>query len=182
MTKHSNLEPCEISVYSKLLRGIWNCVWLVFYRLSPRIMHGWRRILLRIFGAKIGKGVAVYPSSKVWAPWNLQMDDYSCLADDVNCYCVAQITIGASTTISQGSWLCSASHDYTTPLMQLVVAPISIGANVWITGDVFVGPGLRIGDGAVVTARSTVLSDVPPWTIATGFPARVVKKREYNID
>lgn len=106
------------------------------------------------------------------------MDDLACLADDVNCYCIAEIKIGSKTTISQSSWLCSASHDYGSSAMQLLVAPITIGSEVWVTGDVFIGPGVHIGDGAVVTARSTVLSDIPPWKVASGFPALVIKDRQ----
>ncbi len=69
------------------------------------------------------------------------MGDRSCLADGVDCYCVAKITIGANTTVSQYSYLCTASHDYTDPAMPLLAAPIVIGENAWITADVFVGRG-----------------------------------------
>lgn len=140
-------------------------------------MHAWRRFLLRLFGAKIGQKAHPYPSSRIWAPWNLEMGDSSCLADAVNCYCVAKVSIGANTTVSQYSYLCTASHDYTDPEMPLVVAPITIGEKAWITADVFVGPGVTIGDGAVVTARSSVFSDIEPWVVARGNPAVVFKPR-----
>lgn len=133
--------------------------------------------MLRLFGASIGRKVHPYPSSRVWAPWNLEMADGSCLADGVDCYCVAKITIGAGSTVSQYSFLCSASHDYTDPAMPLMVAPIVIGNDAWITADVYVGPGVTIGDGAVVTARSSVFADIPPWMVARGNPAVVVKPR-----
>jgi putative colanic acid biosynthesis acetyltransferase WcaF len=105
------------------------------------------------------------------------MGNNSCLADAVDCYCVAKVTIGANTTVSQYSYLCTASHDYTDPAMPLVVAPIFIGEKAWITADVFVGPGVTIGNGAVVTARSSVFSDIEPWVVARGNPAVAFKPR-----
>lgn len=170
----------KISFYNRALRQIWAVVWLLFFRTSLRSMHCWRVMILKVFGAKIGTNVHVYPSAKIWAPWNLTMKDYSCLADDVNCYNVDSITIGESSTISQYSFLCSASHDYSRASMPLIVSPIVIGKNVWITSDVFVGPGVTIHDGSVVTARSTVLSDLPAWYISKGNPAVPVKPRKFQ--
>jgi len=140
-------------------------------------MHNWRCFLLRLFGAKIGKGVHPYPTAKIWAPWNLQMDDHSCLADDVDCYCVARISIGAHSTVSQYSYLCGASHDYQQLQMPLITAPIEIGNHVWVAADVFIGPGVNIADGAVVAARSTVVKNVEAWTVVAGTPARFIKNR-----
>jgi putative colanic acid biosynthesis acetyltransferase WcaF len=108
------------------------------------------------------------------------MGDHACLSEGVDCYCVDQIRIGAHTTVSQYSFLCTASHDYTLPSMPLVTAPITIGARVWITADVFVGPGVTIGDGAVVAARSSVFSDLPPWKVARGNPAAAYKPRQFE--
>lgn len=140
-------------------------------------MHGWRRILLRLFGATIGKGVHPYPSSKIWAPWNLTMDDYSCLSHGVICYNVSPVHLGKNVTVSQYSHLCTATHDYSNPAMPLMTAPIRIGDNAWITADVFVAPGVTIGEGAVINARSSVFSDIEPWTVAKGYPAKSFKKR-----
>ena len=142
--------------------------------IKPRI---WRRFLLRLFGARIGKGVHVYPSCRIWGPWNLRMDDYSCLAARVDCYCVAPISIGAHTTISQYSYLCTATHDYEHPNIPLITTPIVVKDQVWICADVFVAPGVMIGQGAVVGARATVLKDVESWTVVAGNPARFIKKR-----
>lgn len=177
-TMRLKLQRQDISFASKLARGAWYAVWLLLYRPSPRPLHGWRRFLLRCFGAQIGKGAHPYPSSRVWAPWNLRMGDHSCLSEGVDCYCVAHVSIGNHSTVSQYSFLCTASHDYTDPHMPTICAPIDIGDRVWVTADVFVGPGVSIGEGAVVTARSTVLENIPPWTVASGNPATPVKKRE----
>ena len=160
----------QLSIGNKLARAVWNLVWLLLYRPSPVSLHGWRRFLLRLFGAKVGLGAHPYPSAKVWVPWNLQMGEHSCLSHHVDCYCVDKIILGAHTTVSQYSFLCTASHDYTDPAMPLTTAPI-------ILGDVFVAPGVTIGDGAVITARSSVFHDIEPWIVAAGNPARPVKAR-----
>ncbi len=106
------------------------------------------------------------------------MGDYSCLGEDVDCYCVDKIRIGPHATISQYSFLCTGGHDYNDPAMPLVTAPITIGERVWIAADVFITPGVTIGDGAVITARSSVFSDIDSWTVAAGNPAKSVMKRE----
>lgn len=173
----SRLQIHRLSLPNKLARTLWQIVWLVLYRPTPRLLHSWRCLLLRLFGAKLGKSVHPYPSARIWAPWNLEMGDNSCLSENVDCYCVDKICIGANSTVSQYSFLCTASHDYTRDVMPLVTAPIYIGERVWVTADVFVGPGVTIGDGSVVTARSSVFSDIPPWSIASGNPAVVVKQR-----
>ncbi len=163
---------------NKLLRVLWGWVWLLLFRPSPRLLFGWRAMLLRLFGARIEHGAHIYSKVKFWAPWNLTMGPRSTLADDVDCYCVAPITLEAGATVSQYSFLCSASHDITDPAGALVTAPIVIKAGAWIFADVFIGPGVTIGEGAVVGARSSVYRDVEPWTVVGGNPARFIKKRE----
>jgi len=176
-------RPHKLSLRNKLARSAWQVIWLFLYRPTPKPFHFWRVFLLRLFGAKIGSPAYIYPSAKVWAPWNLEMGDHSTLADGVDCYCVAKITIGSYSTVSQYSYLCTASHDYLdpiiekTPQMPLVAAPINIGNRVWITADVFVGPGVAISDGAVILARSSVFHDVAAWSVVAGNPAVFKKKR-----
>lgn len=106
------------------------------------------------------------------------MGNHSCLSHHVDCYCVAPVGIGSHATVSQYSYLCAASHDFEQASMPLVTAPIVIGEGAWVAADVFVGPGVTIGEGAVVGARSTVLKDVEPWTIVAGNPATFKRKRE----
>jgi putative colanic acid biosynthesis acetyltransferase WcaF len=170
----------HISVGNRVARNAWHLVWLLLFRPTPRFLHPWRCFLLRLFGAKLGKAVHPYPSARIWAPWNLEMDDHACLSEEVDCYCVDKIRIGANSTVSMYSFLCSASRDYTKHGMPLVTAPITIGSRVWIAADVFVGPGVRIGDGAMVTARSSVFRDIPEWTVAKGNPAVGVKPRRFD--
>ncbi len=173
-------RPQQLSLGNKLARSLWQVVWLLLYRPTPRLLHGWRAFLLRLFGAKLGHAVHPYPSARIWAPWHLEMGDHACLSEGVDCYCVDTIRIGAHSTVSQYSFLCTASHDYREASMPMVSAPITIGERVWITADVFVGPGVTIGDGAVITARSSVFNDIPAWTVARGNPAAPVKPRFLN--
>ena len=175
----------ELSAYrnrlgwrNQLGRALWGIVWLLLYRPSPRPLHGWRRLLLRCFGAKVGRGAHPYPRARVWAPWNLEMGDFSCLADDVDCYCVALVRLGPNALVSQYCYLCAATHDYTDPAFPLVTAPILIGAGAWVAADAFLGPGVTVGEGAVVGARASVYHDVDPWTVVGGNPARFIKRRE----
>ena len=163
---------------NKILRASWGLVYALLFRPSPRLLFGWRNLLLRAFGAKIGRGVHVYSSVKFWAPWNLTLHDGAALAENVDCYCVAPISIGARATVSQYSFLCSAAHDITDPAGALTTAPITVEAGAWIFADVFIGPGVTIGEGAVVGARSSVYRDVAPWIVVGGNPARFIKKRE----
>jgi len=169
--------PSIHSVWNKLGRALWAVVWLLLFRPSPKLMLGWRRLLLRLFGARIGRGAKIMPSAKLWAPWNLTMAEEACLSYDVDCYCVDSVRIGAHATVSQYSFLCTATHDVTDPHMRLLTAPIVIGDGAWVCADVFVGPGVPIGEGAVIGARSTVLEDMPTWTICTGSPCRPRRER-----
>lgn len=162
----------------QLTRLLWNVSWNIFARPLPRSMgSGWKRFLLRLFGAKIHPTAVVYSSAKVYYPANLIMEQYACLASDVDCYNVTTIKIGANTTVSQGAYLCTASHDITNPLNPLITAPIVIEDQAWIGARAFIGMGVTIGQGAVVGATASVYKDVEPWTIVGGNPAKFIKKR-----
>jgi putative colanic acid biosynthesis acetyltransferase WcaF len=131
-----------------------------------------------LFGAKIARDAYAHPSVKIWAPWNLEMGSLSCLGPHVDCYCVDKVVIGSRATVSQYSFLCTATHDYRDPRMPLVTAPIMIGERAWVAADAFIGPGVTIGEGAVVGARASVFRNVDPWTVVGGNPARIIKKYE----
>lgn len=167
-----------LSRKNQIVRLIWTVVWGLFARPLPRsVGSGWKRWLLRLFGAKIASTAIVYSSTKVYYPANLVMDDYSCLASDVDCYNVALIHIGANTTVSQGAYLCTASHDITDPLNHLITAPIIIEDQAWVGAKAFIGMGVTIGQGAVVGATASVYKNVEPWTVVGGNPAKFLKKR-----
>ncbi|MBL4591495.1 MAG: hypothetical protein JKY96_05995 [Phycisphaerales bacterium] len=150
------------------------------FRFSPRPLHKWRMFLLRLFGADVSMNARVYPRAKVWGPWNLIMDDFATLADDVDCYCVKPIRIGKRSTVSQYSYLCGATHDHEDPRLALIPKEITIGEDVWIAADVFVAPGVTVGDGVVVGARSSVFGDLPEWTVCFGSPAKPKGPRTLN--
>jgi putative colanic acid biosynthesis acetyltransferase WcaF len=166
-----------ISKRNKMGRLCWGVVWLLLYRPSPIVLHSWRSALLRLFGAEVGKGVHPYPSSRVWAPWNLTLRDGACLGSDVDCYNVARVELEERAIVSQRTYLCTATHDYTSESFALLAAPISIGRDAWIAAEAFVGPGVRIGEGAVIGARSVVLRPVDDWIVAAGNPATPLKAR-----
>lgn len=162
---------------NRLARAAWGVVYALFFRFSPRPLHRWRTFLLRLFGARLHPTARVYPRARIWAPWRLTMGAHACIGDDVDCYNVGGVSIGDSSTVSQYSYLCGATHDFERPDHPLVPKPITIGKNVWVAADVFVGPGVTIGDGTVVGARSSVFSDLPAWMVCVGTPAKPVKER-----
>ena len=167
-----------LSRKNQVIRLLWTVVWGIFARPLPRsVGSGWKRFLLRLFGARIASTAIVYSSAKVYYPANLTMEAYSCLASDVDCYNVAPITIGANSTVSQGAYLCTASHDISDPLNPLITAPIVIEDQAWVAAGAFVGMGVTIGQGAVVGARAAVFKSVEPWTVVGGNPAKFLKKR-----
>jgi len=169
--------PVPLTVWDRFLRKSWNCVFFLLFRFSPPPLHGWRRLLLRAFGAKIGRGARIYPTVRVWAPWNLVLGSEAALGYRVNCYNCATITIGDYALVSQDTTLCAATHDYRSRSFPLVTRPITIESQAWVCAEAFIGPGVKIGEGAVVGARSCVLADVNPWTVVVGNPAKFLKKR-----
>lgn len=171
------LRAHPTSFASRCARLIWQIVWLLLFRPSPVFAHGWRRCLLRMFGAKVGTAAHPYPSARIWAPWNLVIGDNSCLASNVDCYCVDVVSIGKGVAVSQYSFLCTGSHNYNDPAFPLITGPIFIGDKAWIAAGAFVGPNVRIGDGAVVAARASLVRDVESWTVVAGNPARVIGRR-----
>jgi len=174
---NSRMRRQDLSAANKLARLAWNFVWATLFWPSPILFHGWRRFLLRLFGARIASDAHVYPSAKVWAPWNLEMREGACLSRNVDCYNVDPIVLGRQALVSQYAFLCAASHDYEDLAMPLVTGPITIGDRAWVTAGAFIGPGVTVGEGGVALARSVVVRDVEPWTVVGGAPARMVKQR-----
>lgn len=167
----------SFSFKNRLKRVIWQVVFIGLFRFSPRPFYQWRCFLLRLFGAKIGQHCHIYPKVSIWAPWNLEMADHSCLADDVICYSQDKIYLGERAIVSQGAFLCAGSHDYNDPEFQLITAPISIEKDAWVCAQAFVGPGVTIEEGAVLGARGVSFKNLPAWTIFAGNPAVYVKDR-----
>jgi putative colanic acid biosynthesis acetyltransferase WcaF len=156
---------------------LWWIVEMLLFHPSPQVMFGWRRFLLRIFGARIGKGVLIRRSVSVTYPWKLTIGDLSWVGDHATLYTLGEITIGDNAVISQHAYLCTGSHDYTHPAFDQYVKPIHVEPEAWIATNVYVGPGVRIGRGAVVGACSVVLKDVPAKMVCAGNPLRVLRVR-----
>jgi putative colanic acid biosynthesis acetyltransferase WcaF len=163
---------------NRLGRIVWKVVWTLAARLTPVPLHSWRAFLLRRFGAKIGRGAHVYPGAKIWAPWNLEIGEEAGIANGVTLYSQGKITIGKRAVISQGTHLCAGTHDFESPGFPLITKPITIGDHVWLAAEVFVHPGVTIGDGCVVGARSVVTKDLPGWMVCSGFPAKALRERK----
>lgn len=168
----------DFSTAAKLRRFAWEVVWLLAFRPTPRwALHGWRRQLLRWFGADIGEGCRIAPSCRVWAPWNLAMGAFSALGDGVDCYSMGRITLGSKVAVSQRTFLCAGSHDVRSLSRPLITGPIVIEDHVWIAAECFVHPDVVIREGAVIGARSVVLKEMPAWSICAGNPCRMIKDR-----
>lgn len=167
------------SIKSKVARVVWNIVWVLLFRPTPRgnLFRTWRIALLKLFGAKVKRSSNVLPSCRIWQPWKLTMGEYACLSENVDCYAVDEITIGDQATVSQGVKLCTASHDISSKIMELTTQPIVVGPNAWVAGWSIILPGVTIGEGAVVAAGAIVTKDVEPWTVVGGNPAKFIKKR-----
>jgi putative colanic acid biosynthesis acetyltransferase WcaF len=162
-----------------VLRVLWG-VMQPFFRWSPRLCWGWRRWLLRSFGAQIGTGVQVYPSVRIFAPWYFEVGDQSSLGFDVLVYNLGAVRIGARVTVSQRAHLCAGSHDYRDPAMPLTKLPITIEDEAWICADAFIGPGVTVGARAIVAARAVAIRDIDTDTIAGGNPARFIFNRNHT--
>src|SRR5271169_2163613 len=170
------LRPA-FSLQNRLLRPVWNTTWLLLYRPSPRPLHGWRSFLLRSFGAKMGPDCHFYPGSKVWAPWNLICADQVTAGDGVEIYNPAPVTLGSHAILSQGAFLCGATHDYDDPAFPLIAYAMDIGAYAWVCARASVAPGVNVGEGAVLGLGSVATRTLEPWTVYAGVPAQRVKQR-----
>ena len=170
--------PSPHSAANKAARLLWQAVWLLLFRPMPWFWHAPRRALLRLFGARVGRGAQIMPSVRIWAPWRLALGEHATVSHGVDLYDVERIEIGAHATISQRAFLCTATHDVDHPNMPLRTAPIRIGAGAWVCAEAYVHPGVTIGVDAVAGVRAVVLADIPPGQIAGGNPARFIRERK----
>jgi putative colanic acid biosynthesis acetyltransferase WcaF len=165
------------SLKHRLARLLWRAVYLLLYRISPRPLHAWRSLLLRLFGATMGPGCHFYPSGKVWAPWNLFCEDCCTLADQAEIYNPSPIYLESHCIVSQQAYICGATHDYNHPDFQMISYSMRLGAYSWICARASVSPGVNVGAGAVLGLGSMASSDLEPWTVYSGVPAVRVKGR-----
>ena len=172
-----NRAAAKYSTGEQIRRVIW-AFGMVLFRWSPRPFFGFRRWLLRLFGATVGKEVHVYPSTHIYFPWNLEIGEWSSIGEWALIYNLGKVTIGSRATLSQRIHICAGTHDYRTPDMLLLKPPVRVGDAAWICADAYIGAGVVVGEGAVVGARSVVVKDVPSWMVVAGNPARVIKPRQ----
>lgn len=169
----------SFSLGNRLVRALWSFVWLLLFRPSPRFFHAWRSMLLRLFGAKLGEKVHVYPKVKIWLPSLLVIGNRVGIADGVTLYNMATIHIGDNCVVSQGAHLCAGTHDIDSVNFQLIAKPITLKAGVWVCAEAFIGPGVSVAEGCVLGARAVVVKNIAnPWTVWAGNPAIMKRKRK----
>ncbi len=177
----SKTKPLEggatFSLGNRITRAAWAIVWLLLARWTPPQLHFWRRYVLRAFGARIAPGARVHASVKVWLPSNLELGPHVLLGPGVWIYNPGAMKIGAKTVISYRAHICSASHDVNDPDFQAIMRPVTIGENCWIASEAFVGPGVTMGNRAVLSARGVLFRDAEPDGIYQGNPAELIKRR-----
>lgn len=166
---------------NRLARAAWGGVAATLFRFSPTPLFVWRRVLLRLFGSVVAPSAKVYPSTRIWAPWNLVMEQGSCLGPEVYCYNVAPVHLGVDSTASFRSFLCTASHDVRHPERPLITGPIRLERGAYVFADAFIGMDVTVGEGAVAAARAVVVKDVAPYDIVGGNPARVIGRRDMQL-
>jgi putative colanic acid biosynthesis acetyltransferase WcaF len=166
------------SLRNKLTRLAWGIVYSSLFRLSPRPFHGWRRFLLRRFGARIGCDVHIYPTAQIWAPWNLSCDDQATIGPDAIVYNPRSLHVGSHAIVSQQAYICGATHDYEDPAFPLIAFSMTLGPYSWVCARAAVQPGVNVGEGAVLGLGSVATRDLLPWTVYGGVPARRIKSRK----
>lgn len=179
--RHLPLEGgASFSLGNRATRVVWNVAWFVLARFTPPPFHPWRRLILQTFGAQIARGARVHASAKIWLPANLELGENALIGPGVQLYNQGHITIGARAVISQRAHICASSHDVHDPLFQLILRPIVIGERCWVASEAFVGPGVTMGDRAVLGARAVLLVDAEANGIYSGNPAVFVKPRRMS--
>lgn len=172
--------PHPFSPRERLGRAVWKLCQSIFVRSLPVAMSSRQVAILRLFGAQIGTGTQIHGSVSVEFPWLLEIGDLCVIGPRARIYNLGRIRIGRHSVLSQGAHLCAGTHDYQDPLMTLRRDEISIGSGCWLCAETFVGPGLTIGNHAVVGARAVVTKNVPERAVVAGNPARIVKWRSFH--
>ena len=169
--------PKDFRGKSKVIVQLWWVIEKTLFAWSPQFLYSWRRFLLRLFGAKIGKGVLIRPTVRVTYPWKVSIDDYTWVGEDCILYSLGNITIGSHVAIAHGVYFNTGLHDYTSESFDIGAKPVVMEDQSWITNDVYIAPGVTIGKGCVIGARSSVFKSMPEAHICYGNPAVPVKKR-----
>lgn len=165
-----------------LIIRVWEIIWSVFVRWTPKKFNRFRLTWLRLFGAKIHGCPFIFPSAKIYAPFNLELFDRACVGPSVNVYNLGKVIVRENSVISQETMLCGGTHDLSLSTLPLLVGDIELGEEVFVGARAIILPGINIGSGAVVGAGAVVTKDVEPWAIVAGNPAKFIKKRVLKDD
>ena len=170
----------SFSLGNRILRAVWRTAWFLLARFTPPPLDGWRCLLIRLFGGKVGRRVRCSASARIWLPSNLAIGGNVTIGPGVELYNQGRIAIGDYCVISQRAHLCASSHDVSDPHFQLVLRPIAIHDRCWVAAEAFVGPGVTMAEGSVLAARGVLFEDTEPFGIYRGNPAGLVKKRRFR--
>lgn len=168
----------SFSLKHRLFRAAWNLTWAVAGSWTPVPLYGWRRLLLNAFGAKLSPKARIYPKTSIWYPPNLTMDDHALVGPGVILYNMGPMKIGAYAIISQRAHLCGGTHDPDDPHFQIQPKPVTIEPKAWVAAEAFVGPGVTVGEGAILGARAVAAKNLEPWGIYAGNPAKKIRERK----
>lgn len=171
------LARVSFSLRHRLFRAVWIISWTLLAAWTPPPLHSWRRLILLLFGARIGEGARIYGSARIWYPPNLTLGANAVIGPSANIYCQDRISIGDHVVVSQGAQLVTGTHEIDRPSFALVTRPISIGRHAWVAASAFVGPGVTLGDGAVLGACGVAFRNLPAWTVHAGNPAKFIRDR-----
>lgn len=174
MTEFDQNSPYDSpwSLNQRLKMVLWEYAWLILCSWTPKPANQWRLLCLKIFGAKIIGTPFVHQRARIQIPWNLEMHHHSCLGDRSNAYSLGKITLMEHSTIAQEVYLCTGTHAFDKPSLNLITSPIIVGKNVFIGARAFILPGIEIGDNAIIGACSVVTKNVLPNSIVKGNPAK----------
>ena len=167
----------SFSLHNRFVRVVWGVAWLLLARFTPPPLHAWRRLVLRAFGAKVGRGARVHASAAIWLPRNLELGEQVLIGPGARLYNQGTIKIGGWSVISQRAHLCASTHRIDDPDFQLECRPIVVGERCWVAAEAFVGPGVTMGDGAVLAARGALFENAEEDGIYRGNPAALVRQR-----
>ena len=156
---------------------LWIVVSLVLFRLCPFNFSALKRVVLRAFGARIGRGVVIKPQVKITFPWKLAIGDHVWLGEECWLLNLERIVIGNNVCISQRAFLCTGNHNYKLPTFGLIAKPITVEDGAWLGAGCWVGPGVTVSSHAVLAAGSVATKDLEPWGIYQGNPAALVRER-----
>ncbi len=163
----------------RAVEALWLLVqWFLVASWLPGSSH--RRLLLRLFGASIGRGVVLRPGVKVKMPWRLIVGDHSWIGEDVWIDNLARVRIGVNCFISQGAYICTGSHNWGRRGFDLITGEVGIGDGAWIAARSIVGPGVKIGQGAVLALGSVATANLEDWSVYRGNPAVFCRSRNIN--